>query len=181
MANNTESTKEKKRLETLDVNTEKNKKEIVIQLRKTPIVQFACERTGIGRSTYYKWRARDLIFARAADRALEAGRFFINDLAESKLIKLIQDDNITSIIFWLKHNHPKYASVNRIIHEYEVVTDKLSVEENSVAEHEIASFIGQKMIPKYTAEKLKEKIESEMEEAELNVEQDKRLKSFDED
>jgi hypothetical protein len=178
------SNKEKKRLKTLAVTTEKNKKEIVSQLRKTPIVQFACERTGIGRSTYYKWRADDLIFARAADRALEAGRFFINDLAESKLIKLIQEDNVTSIIFWLKCNHPKYAAVNRIIHEYEIVTDRPSIEESNIADQEMAKIIGDRIMPTMTQEEAHIgglRLKHEDEEAERNVKQDKRLRSFEED
>lgn len=173
--------KEKKRLEKLAIETEKNKKEIAIQLRKTPIVQFACERTGIGRSTYYKWRAKDKIFGRVADRALEAGRFFINDLAESKLISLIQNSQITAIIFWLKHNHPKYAEVNRIIHEYEIVTDKPSVEEEHVVENEIARMMSVKMTPKFTVKEMREKVEEEEIEAEMNIKKDKRLISFEEE
>ncbi|MFA5777884.1 MAG: hypothetical protein WC870_00070 [Candidatus Paceibacterota bacterium] len=174
-------TKEEKRLKKLEDETEKQKKALVSQLRKTPIVQFACERTGIGRSTYYDWRKHDLIFARAADRAIEAGRFFINDLAESKLIRLIQEDNLTSIIFWLKHNHPKYASVNRIIHEYETVTNRPSVEENNVSTLELAKLMASKMMPELKTEEIQEKIEEELKEAERNAESDKRLQSFEEE
>jgi hypothetical protein len=173
--------KEKKRLETLVIETEKNKKLIAEQLRKTPIVQFACEKTGVGRSTYYKWRAKDLIFARAADRAIEAGRFFINDLAESKLIGLIQNSHPTAIIFWLKHNHPKYTEISRVIHEYETVTSKPSVEEGSMMAEEMAKIMAKKISPEYTTEELKQKVEEELEEAELNKDNNKRLESFEED
>lgn len=174
-------TKEEKRLKKLEAETEKQKKALVSQLRKTPIVQFACERTGIGRSTYYDWRKHDLIFARAADRALEAGRFFINDLAESKLIRLIQEDNLTSIIFWLKHNHPKYATVNRVIHEYETATNRPSVEENNISTQELAKLMATKMMPEIKLEEMKEKIEEELQEAERNAESNKRLEFFDKD
>jgi len=184
--NDKHSEKEKKRLETLAIEREKKKKEITAQLRKNPIAQYACDRTGIGRSTYYKWRADDLMFARAADRAIQAGCFFINDLAESKLVGLIQNSNPTAIIFWLKHNHPKYAAVNRIIHEYEVLTtNKPSVEEESVADQEIAKMINDKIIPPTITQEEAHvsglRLKHEDEEAERNVEHEKRMKSFEDE
>jgi len=111
-----------------DTETEKNKRAIVEQLKRTPTVQLAVEKVGIGRSTYYAWRKDDTIFARAADKAKEAGRFFVNDIAESRLMSLIQGDNLTAIIFWLKHNHPTYA--NKIIHEYMLGSNPPSIEED---------------------------------------------------
>src|SRR3989344_454051 len=108
MAKNKNKTPQEKRLDTLTEDTEKQKKALVAQLRRTPIVQLACERADVGRATYYKWRARDQVFARAADRAKKAGEFFINDMAESRLLRMIQDDNITAIIFWLKYTLGKF-------------------------------------------------------------------------
>ncbi len=175
------SAREKKRLEALAVETEKLKKDMVAQLRKTPIVQVACQHTGVARSTYYKWRSKDHIFARAADRALEAGKFFINDLAKSKLLQLIQDGNLVAIIFWLKHNDPTFAAVNRVIHEYETATVKPSVEENSLAAQKIAEMMADKLTHRYTAEEMKEKIEDEERESDANKESDERLDSFEEE
>lgn len=108
---------------------EAKQRELIAQLRKTPIVQFACERTGIGRSTYYKWRGEDFVFAQAADHALAAGRFLINDLAESRLLRLVQDDNLTAIIFWLKNNHPQYAMRYRNVERPQTVLRDPSYEE----------------------------------------------------
>ena len=115
------------RLETVAARIEKDKKALVEQLRKTPIVQLAVERVGVGRSTYYKWRADDDVFATAADEAIEAGKFFINDIAESKLLQLIQNSNLTAIIFWLKSNHPSYTT--RCIHEYDLTCPRTSIEQ----------------------------------------------------
>lgn|SRR3989338_5883651 len=170
-----------KRLEALAQSTESQKKALVAQLRRTPIVQLACERTDVGRSTYYKWRAQDRIFARAADRAIKAGRFFVNDLAESKLIRLIQDDNLTAIIFWLRYNHPKFATVNRVIHEYEMVSNPLSVEESAVYASDVANRLARKMTPKETAEETKEHVEEGLAEAERNEPDRKRLEAFEAD
>ena len=48
-----------------------NNKELVVeQLKKTPIVQIACEKTGIGRATYYRWRKEDAEFGKLADEAI---------------------------------------------------------------------------------------------------------------
>jgi hypothetical protein len=151
----------KQRLKTLAETTEKQKKALVEQLRRTPIVQLACERTGVGRATYYKWRAQDRIFAKAATRALDAGKFFVNDLAESKLIQLIQNGNITALIFWLKSNHPAYTPMNKVIHEYEIVTNRLTPEEKNIAEQELAKILAQNLRPKITAEGLKAIYEQE--------------------
>ncbi len=143
-----------KRLETLAIDTEKKKRAIVEQLRKTPVVQLACERLDVGRSTYYKWRAEDHIFARAADQAKEAGRFLVNDIAESRLLSLIQNDNLTAIIFWLKHNHPKYSVLGRLIDEYDTVRDRLSVEEQTIAMETMARMIAIRNSAKNVASKL---------------------------
>lgn len=174
-------TREEKRLEALAEKTEEQKKALVIQLRRTPIVQVACEKTNVGRSTYYKWRARDKIFARVADKALKAGQFFINDLAESKLLRLVQNDNLTAIIFWLKHNHPKYAVTTRYIHEYEIMSDPASVEEISVWSNEMAKIKAAKMRPLETAEELKDRLEFEFEQEEKEEPDRRRREALEED
>lgn len=181
MASDSALTKTEKRLETLADTTEKQKKALVTELRKTPIVQIACDRVGVGRSTYYKWRAKDSVFARAASRAIEAGRFRVNDIAESHLMKLIQDYNLTAIIFWLKHNHPKYATVNRIIHEYEVATEKPSVEESNIAADELGKMIARKVIPNFTIEEVQEHIEEGLDKQERNKDEIEREQAFDEE
>lgn len=177
----TKKSAQDKRLNALAEKTESQKKAIVAQLRRTPIVQLACERTDVGRSTYYKWRARDKIFARVASKAQESGKFFINDLAESKLLRLVQDDNLSAIIFWLKHNHPKYAVTTRHIHEYEIVSDPASVEEVSVWAHEMAKIQAYKMRPLETTEELKERLEDEWEHEEQEEPERKRQEALEDD
>lgn len=87
-----------------------NKEALIDHLKQTPIVQVACSKAGIGRATYYRWRKDDEEFSHQADDAINQGRLFINDLAESKLISAIQDQNMAGIFFWLKHNHPTYTT-----------------------------------------------------------------------
>ncbi len=90
---------------------QENEKGILLdQLKKTPIVQIACEKTNIGRTTYYRWRKEDEEFCVAADAALEEGNALVNDMAESQLLSAIRGQNLTAIIFWLKHHHAAYAN-----------------------------------------------------------------------
>ncbi len=87
----------------------KNKENLIEQLRTIPVIQVACQKAGVGRATYYRWRSEDKDFKKRADEALNEGTFFINDLAESKLISAIKDGNMTAIIYWLKSHHPAYT------------------------------------------------------------------------
>jgi len=95
---------------TIEKRQSKNKEQLLEILKKTPIVQIACEKAGISRATYYRWRKEDAEFAKVGDQALADGCSLINDMAESQMISAIKDKNMTSIIFWLKHHHPAYAT-----------------------------------------------------------------------
>lgn len=83
---------------------------IIEQLKKTPIVQIACEKVGIGRATYYRWKKEDEEFAKLADEALSDGIRLMNDMAESKLLSSVKEGNLTGTIFWLKNRHEAYKT-----------------------------------------------------------------------
>lgn len=143
----------KKRLATLAVKTAEQKLAILEHLGKCCIVQLACERTNVGRSTYYKWLSEDKEFKELADKAIKAGRAYLNDVAFSGLLKKIQEGNMTALIFWLKNNHVWFAEKIRHEHEHHLVGgDRILTEEqreqiikafringiaNSFARHEI--------------------------------------------
>lgn len=95
---------------TIQKRIKSNKEGILEQLEKTPIVQLVCSRAGVGRATYYRWRKKDKGFTQKADEAILKGRLLINDLAESQLLSAIREQNMTAIIFWLKHNHEMYRN-----------------------------------------------------------------------
>ena len=125
-------------METLAAKAKADKEALLAQLAKYPIVETACARVGVGRSTYYDWRQRDRKFRELADKALSGGKSLINDMAESMLIKNIQDGSNTSIIFWLKNHHGDYS--DRVYHEHEFTFPEISEEEAgkiSVALHNI--------------------------------------------
>jgi hypothetical protein len=85
------------------------KKRLVELLKKNPIVEVVCQQVGIGRATYYRWLAEDETFAHDTYRAESEGRGKLNDFMESKLISLAREGNIAAVIFYLKHNHNRYA------------------------------------------------------------------------
>lgn len=108
----------KARLETLEKKAYESKKDILEQLSKTPVVIAAIQASGVARSTYYKWRKEDTDFARLSDDAIKEGRKFVNDIAVSKLMQLINAGSITAIIFWLKNNHTWFAEKIRYEHNH---------------------------------------------------------------
>jgi len=80
------------------------------QLKKTPIVQIACEKLGIGRSTFYRWKEEDADFSRQVGAAIFDGHLMVNDLAESQLIGAVKDRDMRAIMYWLKHHHADYKT-----------------------------------------------------------------------
>ena len=90
--------------------TEQTKEALLEQLKKTPIVQIACEKLGISRWTFYRWKKEDPTFAEKIDEAIFDGRLLVNDLAESQLISAIKDRNMHAVMVWLKHHHPSYKT-----------------------------------------------------------------------
>ena len=96
--------------EAVAVRQERQKELIAEQLTKVPIVHHACEKVGISRASYYRWRKEDKEFAKACDEAIAKGVLLVNDMAESQLLSAIRDGSITPIIFWLKNRHPAYRT-----------------------------------------------------------------------
>jgi len=87
--------------------TEESKQLLIENLRKTPIISVVCEKLGIGRASYYRWR-EDPEFAKACDLAINEGSQVVNDLAEAQLLTAIKNGNLGAIIFWLKNRHSMY-------------------------------------------------------------------------
>lgn len=78
------------------------------ELAKVPIVQVACEKTGLSRNSVYRWRKEDKTFAKKMDEALKSGVAFVNDMSESQLLTLIKEKSYSAISFWLRHRNDNY-------------------------------------------------------------------------
>jgi len=107
---------------------------ILEQLKKTPIIQIACEKSGVSRATYYRWRKEDQEFLKAADEAIRDGEALITDMSESQLISLIRDRNFPAIQLWLKHHHPSYTNRLEISGRIEHLRQELTEEEKQLVE-----------------------------------------------
>lgn len=114
---------------------------LIEQLRRTPIIQVACEKIGVGRASYYRWRKDDEDFAKACDEAMTEGVELVSDLAESKLINAIKEQNHGAISFWLRHRHPAYAEKLQIRAKVETDTS-LTPEQEELVRRALAHISG---------------------------------------
>lgn len=94
---------------TIQRRQKKQKEELLEKLRKFPIIQIACEKSGVSRATFYRFR-QDEAFAKQVDEALGEGVALMNDMAETNLLSAIRDKNMPAIAFWLKHRHKAYST-----------------------------------------------------------------------
>jgi len=95
-------------------------KEALLQaLKRSPIVELACQKIGISRMTFYRWIKNDKIFAKNVNEKILFSRAKVNDLAESKLIENISNNHFSSISFWLRYNSGIYKQQKDILNESE--------------------------------------------------------------
>lgn len=80
------------------------------ELARIPIIQVACEKTGLSRNSVYRWRKEDTAFAKRMDEAIAEGVALVNDMSESQLLNLIKEKNWPAISFWLKHRNDNYKN-----------------------------------------------------------------------
>ena len=80
------------------------------ELRKVPIIQVACEKTGLSRNSVYRWRKEDKEFLKKMDIALNEGIALVNDMSESQLLTLIKEKSYPAISFWLRHRKDAYKN-----------------------------------------------------------------------
>jgi Mg/Co/Ni transporter MgtE len=104
------------------------KAKLLESLREMPLVEYACKKSAIGRTTYYRWRKEDAAFLRESDEAMRHGIEFINDMSESQLIQLIKEKKMPAIAMWLKNRHPSYGA-HRSLHPPSLTPPELTDEE----------------------------------------------------
>jgi hypothetical protein len=87
------------------------KKETLLQALENSlgIVSTACNRSGISRSSFYKWYKEDEEFRKKVD---EIDNLKL-DFVESKLFKNIENEKEKSIIFYLQHKGHKRGYIQR--------------------------------------------------------------------
>lgn len=107
----------------------KTKKELIEILEKNPVIQPACDRCSINRSTFYRWQKEDKEFAKEVARASEEGRNLVSELCESKLMNAIKNENLGAIKYWLQFNDPRYSNKLEVHGHVTAVTKELTPEQ----------------------------------------------------
>lgn len=122
---------------------DKTKELFIEQLKRTPLIQAACEKVGIARSTIYRWKSEDKEFAKEVEEAIYEGERLITDLAQSKLISAIQDQNMSAIALWLRAHHEKYKQKMEISGQIKKEDEELTPEQKEIVERalKLSSFI----------------------------------------
>ena len=108
---------------------EQSKNKLLEQLRRIPIVEAACQKAGISRQTFYRWKFEDAEFAKEVEKAIADGQMLVSDLSESQVIAMIRDKNWQAISFWLKHHHPSYKTRIQIEGSLQMPQEELTPEQ----------------------------------------------------
>lgn len=98
------------KVQTIKVRQDKFRAALLAQLERTPIIELACDKVKVSRTTFYRWVHANKDFAKDVEKSLVTGREFINDLAESQVISLIRQGEIAAMRLWLQHNSHRYAN-----------------------------------------------------------------------
>jgi predicted DNA-binding protein (UPF0251 family) len=96
------------RRKTIEVRQDKLKTVFLEQLKRTPTIETACQKVGIGRATVYRWVNSNKQFKKKVEEALTEGRTFMSDVAESQLFSLIGDKKIEAIRLYLSTHNARY-------------------------------------------------------------------------
>ncbi len=126
----------KKQFQVIEKRISEDKQRILENLKKVPIVSVACQKSGVSRSSFYRWKSKDRLFSKQANEALKEGKQLINDMAESQLVSAIKDQNMTAIIYWLRNNHSGYADRVELTHKTE--KEELSPQQEKLIKKAIA-------------------------------------------
>lgn len=86
-----------------------DKSKLIRILEETPLVNYACKKVGIGRTTFYRWMHSNPDFRREVERALESGRAQWNEVAESSLMKNVKNGMMDAVKFYLVNNDERYT------------------------------------------------------------------------
>jgi hypothetical protein len=101
-------------------------------LRKIPIVQVACEKAGIVRSTAYRWCDEDPAFKKRFEEALREGEKIINEMAKSQMISLMKDKHWPAISFWLRKRDPDFRDRLDINADIRAPDESLTPEQEAI-------------------------------------------------
>jgi len=86
----------------------KLKKKLLKEIEKFGNVYLSCQKIGIDKATYYRWKESDEKFRAQAEKSEEIGRENIGEVAEYGLLQNIKEKNQRAIEFALVNISKKY-------------------------------------------------------------------------
>lgn len=98
----------KQKLSVVEQRILSQKEKILEHLTESGNVSFACKRVGLERKTFYRWIEADSIFSDEASEAIALGKSYLNDLAQTHLIRNIQEGDMQAIRLQLVSCHDDY-------------------------------------------------------------------------
>jgi len=105
----------------------KIKLKLLKEIEKFGNVYLSCQKIGIDKATYYRWKENDEEFKKRAERAEEIGRENIGEVAEYSLLQNIKEKNQRAIEFALVNVSKKYKqdrTTNVIfMHKKDIIPD----------------------------------------------------------
>lgn len=106
----------------------KDKDILLENLRRSPIIEVACNKSGVGRTTFYRWKKQDEEFSKQVDKAIDEGIKLVNDMAESQLLTAIKDGDLKAVFYWLNHRHQAYLNkvefTGHLNHDYKLTKEQ---------------------------------------------------------
>lgn len=95
-------------------NISEKKKKFLKAFEEVPIVSACCNKVGVSRATLYRWLEEDYDFKAMIEKSKEKGVLFVCDLAKSKLIYNIQNNQRWAITYWLNNNDPDFMKPEKV-------------------------------------------------------------------
>ncbi len=117
---------------------QKAKKEVILGfLQQRPVISYACKNARVGRTTFYRMCNSDPAFKTAAGEAMAQGILAVNDLSESKIIRLIKAGYFPAIRFWLQSHSATYSHKLELAGRVAIAEEPLTEEEKDIIERAI--------------------------------------------
>lgn len=67
------------------------------------MISSACHAVGIDRKTFYRWIEEDEMFKQEAYDNIQECKKDVTDMANSRLVKQIDQGNLTAVMYWLNN------------------------------------------------------------------------------
>jgi hypothetical protein len=112
---------------TINIRQAKDKQSLLDNFKQMPIIESACRKSNISRTSFYRWKREDKEFAKAVEEAMQEGIDLINDLSENQVISMIRDGHFQAAQLWLKTYHKRYKErleISATINPQEELSDE---------------------------------------------------------